>query len=371
MAPRDRVNLAVVSSRHTSGSGLQQELDARTAPGVLFSHRHGHLKCTACAHGCVLDEGAHGVCGVRFNAGGVLRVPFGYVARRYVRSVETNTVFHVRPGASALTFGMFGCDLSCPYCHNHRISQALRAPDGSQERPVDISAEALVAEALANGCEVLCSAYNEPMISAEWAHAVFACAKQHGLVTVLVSDGNSTPEALRFMRPVTDVFRVDLKGARDEQYRKLGGRLAPVLQSIATAKQLGYWVEVVTLVVPGLNADLPALSELASRLATIDRDIPWHVNAFVPRYRYVDRAGPDPLFLLSVAGSGYARGLKFVYVSNALEVQELSHTRCPSCHEVVVARHDYRTLHCTVTDGRCPKCSAALPGLWAERVAVS
>ncbi len=305
------------------------------------------------------------MCGVRFNADGVLRVPFGYVARRYVRSVETNTVFHVRPGARALTFGMYGCDLSCPYCHNHRISQALRAPDGSPERPVDISAEALVADAVANDCEVLCSAYNEPMITAEWAHAVFSCAKQRGLVTVLVSDGNSTPEALRYMRPVTDVFRVDLKAANDQQYRKLGGRLGPVLESIATAKELGYWVEVVTLVVPGLNADLPELSALASRLVAIDPGIPWHVNAFVPRYRYTDRVGPEPLFLTSVAGSAYARGLSFVYVSNSLDLQELSHTRCPRCHEVVVARHDYRTLSCTVQDGRCPKCATVLPGLWS------
>ena len=307
------------------------------------------------------------MCGVRFNQGGVLRVPFGYVARRYVRSVETNTVFHVRPGARALTFGMYGCDLSCPYCHNHRISQALRAPDSSSERPSDVTAEALVAEALANGCEVLCSAYNEPMITAEWAHAVFSCAKQHGLFTVLVSDGNSTPEALRYMRPVTDVFRVDLKGTSEAQYRKLGGRLAPVLDSIAAAKELGYWVEVVTLVVPGLNANLPELSELASRLAAIDPSMPWHVNAFVPRYRYVDRPSPDPLFLMSVAGSAYARGLSFVYVSNVPDVQELSHTRCPTCHEVVVRRHDYRTSSCTVTDGCCPKCAAPLPGLWASR----
>jgi pyruvate formate lyase activating enzyme len=369
MTTRAHVNLPVlpvVSGRQGSPSPLQRALDERTAPGALFTHRHGHLKCTACAHGCVLDEGAHGVCGVRFNAGGVLRVPFGYVARRYVRSVETNTVFHVRPGASALTFGMYGCDLSCPYCHNHRISQALRAPEGPEECPVDITADALVGEALASGCQVLCSAYNEPMITAEWAYAVFARAKQRGLVTVLVSDGNSTPEALRFMRPVTDVFRVDLKASSEQQYRQLGGRLAPVLESIATAKQLGYWVEVVTLVVPGLNADLPSLSELASRLAAIDREIPWHVNAFVPRYRYVDRVGPDPLFLLSVAGSAYARGLLFVYVSNSLDVQELSHTRCPSCHGVVVARHDYRTSSSTLKDGRCPDCETRLPGLWGS-----
>src|SRR5262249_23121760 len=136
-------------------------------------------------------------------------------------------------------FGMYGCDLRCPYCHNARVSQALRDGNlGDPGDPIEISAEALVAEAVAAGCEVVCSAYNEPMITAEWAHAIFTEAKRHGLVTALISDGHTTPEALAYMRPVTDVFRVDLKGFTADQYKTLGGRLEPVIASIADARRL-------------------------------------------------------------------------------------------------------------------------------------
>ncbi len=302
---------------------------------------------------------------MRRNAGGVLRVPFGYVARKYLRPVETNTVFHVRPGRMALTFGMFGCDLRCPYCHNAPVSQALR--DGpSDQSPHDLSAEQLVGEAMAAGAGVICAAYNEPMIAAEWVHAVFALAKQSGLVTAVISDGNSTPEALAYLRPVADVFRVDLKAYSEEQYHRLGGRLQPVLASIREAKRLGYWVEVVTLVVPGFNDDIAGLSDLASELYAIDPFIPWHVNAFVPRYRWRDRPSPEPLLLMSVAGAAYARGLKFVYVGNSPQAAELAHTRCPGCHELLIRRYGYRTLEVRLQDDACTHCGTRVPGLFAH-----
>src|SRR5689334_5610741 len=218
-----------------AADALQVDLDSRTAPGELFVATGDRLECTACAHRCILKEGARGICRVRFNREGALRVPWGYVARKYVRAVETNTVFHVRPGARSLTFGMYGCDLRCPYCHNWRVSQALR--EGAEgESPLDATADAIADEAVASGCEVVCAAYNEPMISAEWTRAVFAAAKARGLTTALISDGNATPEALAYMRPVTDAYRVDLKGFDKEQYKTLGGRLEPVLGAIAEAR---------------------------------------------------------------------------------------------------------------------------------------
>lgn len=347
-----------------SAADLRQELDARTEPGLLWHPLEAQrVRCVACAHRCVIGPGSHGACGVRRNVDGALRVPFGYVARRYVRNVETNTVFHVRPGARALTFGMYGCDLRCPYCHNHRISQALR-DGGGDEHPTAITAEKLVEEALTAGCSVVCAAYNEPMISAEWTHAVFERARQSGLTTALISDGHSTPEALTYMRDVTDVFRVDLKAATEEGYRKLGGRLAPVLDSIRAASNLGYWVEVVTLVVPGLNQDLGGLRALAQELRSIRADIPWHLNGFVPRYRLAERPATDSLFLVSAAGMAYAAGMQFVYVSNVPTVRELSHTRCPDCQTPVVLRNDYATLESRLNAGRCPSCSSVIAGLW-------
>jgi pyruvate formate lyase activating enzyme len=323
------------------------------------------LECTACAHRCALTRGATGVCGVRTREGDGLRVPFGYVAARRVRPVETNTVYHVMPGARSLIFGMYGCDLRCPYCHNWQISQALRE-DVPEVTPLTVTPAGLVDAAVTAGCGVIAAAYNEPMIAAEWVHAVFATARSRSLVTAVVSDGHTTREALAFLRPVTDVYRVDLKGFTDSQYATLGGRLDTVLGAIAEARALGYWVEVVTLVVPGFNDDLQGLRWLAREIAAIDRDTPWHLNAFYPRYRWRDRPAQGAGLLVSAAGAAYARGLRHVYVGNLADrVRELSHTRCPRCRRVVVERHDYRTRSVSLVGGRCPDCATAVPGVWA------
>lgn len=335
-----------------------------TTEGALnYPVGKNRLRCLACAHSCVIAPGTAGACGVRFNHDGVLFVPFNYVARRYVRAVETNTIFHVLPGARALTFGMFGCDLRCPYCHNHRISQALR--DGeTPEQPTAISAQQLVDEALVNGARVLCAAYNEPMISAEWVASVFSAARAGGLCTAIVSDGHSTPEALRYLKPYTDVFRVDLKAHDEPSYKRLGGRLQPVLDSISMARELGYWVEVVTLVVPGLNQEPAALATIGGQLRELSPDIPWHINGFVPRYRLSALAPADEAFLMLAAGAAYLAGSNYVYVGNAPRCAELANTRCSGCHEVLVRRRDYATTELTLVQGRCTSCQRSVPGLW-------
>jgi pyruvate formate lyase activating enzyme len=350
---------------------LAAALAHRTRPGVLVERASsaradgaGALRCTACAHRCVMERGRTGACGVRTTVDGVLHVPYGYVARRYVRPVETNTVYHVLPGARSLTFGMYGCDLRCPYCHNWKVSQALRDPEAGERAPTDLTPEALVDEAVARGCEVVCAAYNEPLIAAEWAHDVFTEARRRGLVTGVVTDGHSTPETLAFMRPVTDFFRVDLKGWLPEHYKQLGGRLEPVLASIVDARRLGFWVEIVTLVVPGFNDDPRGLAELATRLAAIDPTIPWHLDAFVPRYKLSELASTSPTLLAMAAGAAYARGLQYVYVGNVGDAfPELSSTRCPSCSTTLIGRRDWSTVESYVQDGRCASCGHAVPGI--------
>lgn len=337
-----------------------------TAPAVLVAPRgDGRIECRACAHRCALRDGDTGACGVRSRRGADVRAPFGYVAAKHVRAVETNTVYHVRPGTPALILGMYGCDLRCPYCQNWRISQALRE-DGPAPAPTITTPLALVDEAVARECAVVCGAYNEPLIAAEWLHAVFTEARRRGLVTGVVSDGNTTRETLEYLRPVMDFYRVDLKAFTEAQYATLGGRLATVLDAIGTARALGYWVEVVTLVVPGFNDDLAGLRGLAAELAAIDRDVPWHLNAFYPRYRWKDRPRQGAGLLVSAAGAAYARGLRYVYVGNLADrMSELSHTRCPGCHAVLVERHDYRTLAVRAVDGRCGACGVIVPGLWS------
>jgi pyruvate formate lyase activating enzyme len=367
----DLTPVATLKPSETPLLGLRQRLrnPDYTIDGDLH-HALGpeRLRCVACAHRCVIASGTSGACGVRFNREGTLRVPFGYVARRYVRAVETNTVFHLLPGARALTFGMYGCDLRCPYCHNHRISQALRDEQDS-EAPTPLDAEQLVAEATATGCQVVCAAYNEPMISAEWTRAVFRVARAKGLRTAAISDGHSTPEALSYMRPDTDVFRVDLKAGSEAAYRKLGGRLQPVLDSIALARELGYWVEVVTLVVPGLNQEQAEIARIGAMLREIDPAMPWHLNGFVPRYRMAHVEPANSLFLTLAAGAAYVAGTRFVYVGNVPACAELAHTRCPECHTVLIRRNDYATHQVKLADGACSACAARLPGIWGPAVA--
>lgn len=359
---------AVTATPPPAGS-LAERLAVRTTRGVLHSDaaEDGRIRCLACAHRCALADGETGICGVRRRSGAELLVPWGYVARRNVRPVETNTIYHVHPGALSMTFGMYGCDLRCGYCHNWQVSQALR--EGVEnESPHDISPDALIEEAVVAGCEVVCAAYNEPMITAEWTRAIFEAAKRRGLTTALVTDGNTTAAALAYMRPVTDVFRVDLKSGNGAAYRLMGGRLQPVLDGIVEARRLGYWIEVVTLIVPGFNDDRRELRSIAETLRAIDADIPWHVNAFQPKYKMQDRPRTTPEALVSAAGSGYARGLNYVYAGNVPDrLSALSHTRCPSCTAVLIERSDHQVNALRLRDGgACFRCGSQLPGLWGD-----
>jgi pyruvate formate lyase activating enzyme len=256
---------------------------------------------------------------------------------------------------------MFGCDLRCPYCTNWSVSQALR--ENVPIRVQDITAAGLVDEALAAGCRVLCSGFNEPMITVEWARAVFAEAKRRGLVTALISDGNTTRDALAYMRPVTDVYRMDLKGFDETQLRAVGSHPRAPFEAITAARRLGYWVEVVTLVVPGFNDDPAGLRALAGTLAAIGADIPWHLNAFVPRYRWADRPPTSSSILALAAGVAHAKGLRYVYVGN-LASGAWQHTRCPACHATLVARRNYGVEAIRLERGGCPDCGHAVPGLW-------
>lgn len=306
---------------------------------------------------------------MRFVQNDTLLAPYGYVARRYVRSVESNTLYHFHPGARSLIIGMYGCDLRCPYCHNWHLSQALRESVADEE-PLLCTADEIADLAVQSNCTVMAAAYNEPMISAEWIRAVLSAAKSRGLATAIISDGNTTREALTYVRPVCDAYRVDLKAQDNEHYKYLGGRLAPVVDAIALAKELGFWVEVVTLVVPGFNDDLAGLRSLADAISRVDRAIPWHLNAFVPRYKLNRVARMSMSALASAVGMAYARGLQFVYASNAPGgYSELSHTRCPGCHAVLIERNDYVTVANHLREGACPYCNTRIPGVWGNEIA--
>lgn len=344
---------------------LAEVLDRHTAPGRLWRREDGKIRCLACGHRCLIAPGRRGICKVRFNRDGELRVPFGYVAGVACDPVEKKPFFHVLPGSDALTFGMLGCDFHCAYCQNWVTSQALR--DDAALAPIQPATPAqLVAAARRHGARLMVSSYNEPLITAEWAAAVFAEARAAGLLCAFVSNGNATPEALDFLQPWLAAYKVDLKGFNDRRYRSLGGTLAAVTETIRQVHARGIWLEVVTLLVPGFNDDEAELRELTQFLASVSPDIPWHVTAFHPDYQMTEPRATRAADLIRAAEIGAAAGLRFVYAGNLPgRVGEWENTRCPRCARTLVRRHGFTVLeNLLVTGPQCPGCGTPVPGLW-------
>ncbi|MCF6192505.1 MAG: radical SAM protein [Candidatus Hydrothermae bacterium] len=249
---------------------LAEVLDTYTRPGELGKTlEEERVRCVACGHRCVILPGHRGICRVRYNEGGTLYVPWGYVAALQNDPVEKKPFYHVLPGAYALTFGMLGCDFHCSFCQNWVTSQALRDPH-AVARIYEVTPEDLVRMAEEAGSRLVISSYNEPLITAEWAHAVFAEARRRGFVTGFVSNGNATEEVLVYLRPVMDLMKVDLKTMNPRRYRELGGVLDHVLETIGRAHAMGFWVEVVTLVIPGWNDDPEEIRAAARWIRDVD-----------------------------------------------------------------------------------------------------
>jgi pyruvate formate lyase activating enzyme len=334
---------------------------------LSIHHRSGRLICLACAHRCKLKDGARGVCLVRSRKGEALRVPWGYTAGIAVDPIEKKPFFHFLPSGRALSFGMLGCDLHCSYCQNWFTSQALRNPAASQ-RVQEIDPDTLVEAAVEQRCEVVTSTYNEPLITAEWAHDIFIRAHRAGLLTSFVSNGHATPEVLDYLAPVVDAYKVDLKAFSATTYRSLGGKLDAVLETIHGLVARGIWTEVVTLVVPGLNDSDDELRDIARFLAGVSPDIPWHVTAYHPDYEMQDPPATSTARLVEAARIGREAGLRFVYAGNIPgSVADLENTRCPDCGaELVVRRGFLVRANRLGAEGRCPSCGAAIPGRWGR-----
>jgi pyruvate formate lyase activating enzyme len=350
-------------------STLADQIDAMTVEGELYEQLpEGAVRCFACGHRCLIRPGKRGICKVRFNQDGVLRVPWGYVAALQCDPTEKKPFFHLMPGSETLTFGMLGCDFHCPYCQNWVTSQALRDPlseaYGASARRV--SPGELVNYALQMGAQVVASSYNEPLITSEWAVAVFKEARKAGLLCAYVSNGNATPEALEYLRPYLSAYKVDLKTMQDAQYRRLGGVLEHVLDTIRRAHDLGLWVEVVTLVIPGFNDSPDELMDAARFLVSVSPDIPWHVTAFHQDYRMTEPENTTSEMIVHAAEIGQEAGLRHVYAGNLPgRVGAYETTFCASCNTPLIERLGYVVLGYHLTaEGACPHCGAAAAGLW-------
>jgi len=350
-------------------SSIANVLDQLTQNGELYAQEaDGAVRCFACGHRCLIRPGMRGICLVRFNEAGVLRVPFGYVAALQSDPIEKKPFSHVLPGSNALTFGMLGCDFHCPNCQNFFTSQFGRdsVSDEAIQLIRKITPQQMVEAARRTRASIVVSSYNEPLITSEWAAAIFKEAKAAGLKCAYVSNGNNTPEVMEYLRPYLDAYKVDLKSMNDKNYRKLGGVLQNTLDGIKRAREMGLWVEVVTLVIPGFNDSNEELWDAARFLAGLSLDIPWHVTAFHKDYKMTDPENTDARTLQRAADIGREAGLHFVYAGNLPgRVGEYEDTFCPGCNQPVVRRRGYTIREYRITgQGTCPNCGIKVPGVW-------
>ncbi|MDQ6712528.1 MAG: radical SAM protein, partial [Candidatus Dormibacteraeota bacterium] len=449
------------------------ELDRRVDEGALGTLYEklpeNQVRCYACAHRCLIKDGLRGICKVRYNRGGTLMVPRGYVGALQCDPIEKKPFFHAFPGTDALTFGMLGCDLHCSYCftgdvrvatnlgmrrlvdlwdessaepngdvqrrrpspgltatghdgRQHEVrwvfrhdyqgalvrirpsllrlleatpehpilaterpgenephfvragslttrhfvcvpvagvldffpvlgigrrhycgpvfnlettgphtylanntvvhncqnwvtSQALRDP-GALADPIDVTPRQLVDIAQRQGATAVATSYNEPLITSEWAVEVFKEARPRGFTTAYISNGNATREVLEYIRPWTDLYKIDLKSFRDKNYRSLGGKLENIVNGIRMVHAMGFWLEIVTLIIPGFNDSDEELDDIAQFLSGLSPSIPWHVTAFHKDYKMQDPDNTTAETLLRAARIGEAAGLQYVYAGN-------------------------------------------------------
>ncbi|HLG16640.1 MAG TPA: AmmeMemoRadiSam system radical SAM enzyme [Blastocatellia bacterium] len=351
----------VVLGQHT----LRDVLRTYTTEGELYERLgDNRVRCVACGHRCVILPGLEGICRVRYNDGGRLMVPTGYAAGVQCDPTEKKPFFHAYPGSLALTFGMLGCDLHCAYCQNWVTSQALRDPKAVAP-PMEVTPEELVEVGRHYGARLVVSSYNEPLITSEWAVEVFKLAKAEGFVCGYVSNGNATPEVLDYIRPWTELYKIDLKSFDDKSYRKLGGVLANILDTIRMVYERGFWLEIVTLIIPGFNDAPDELKKAADYIASVSPDIPWHVTGFHQDYKMT---GPDYTSidtLIRAAEIGHGAGLRYVYAGNIPgRVGRYENTFCPNCNATLIERYGFRVISNRIVHGECAQCSTRIPGRW-------
>ena len=324
------------------------------------------VRCLACGHRCKIPPGKEGICRVRYNHEGRLIVPEQYVAGLQIDPIEKKPFYHVLPGSMALSFGMLGCDLHCAYCQNWETSQAKRDPEaGAGVRRIEASE--IVKLALEHHAPVVTSTYNEPLITAEWSAEIFALAHKAGLSTSFVSNGNGTPEVIEYISPYLDFMKIDLKAFRKKSYAQFGGVLQNVLDTIRLVKQIGKWLEIVTLLVPGLNDSEQELKDIAGFIASVSTEIPWHITAFHRDYKMTGGRDTTAHDLLKAVGIGREAGISFVYAGNLPgRSGRYENTYCPNCDSLLIERFGFRIVRNLLTAGNsCFACGTTIPGRFA------
>ena len=325
----------------------------------------GKVICGLCCHRCHIGPDQRGICGVRENIGGRLySLVYGRLIAQHIDPIEKKPMFHCLPGSMSYSIATVGCNFHCLHCQNSSISQYPHLHDGSIAG-VALSPQAVVDAATHAGCASISYTYVEPTIFYEFAYDCAVLARVRGIKNIFVSNGYMTPEVARHLAPVLDGINIDCKAFADDFYTKIcKARLQPVLDNIRLLHELGVWVEVTTLVIPGLNDSEEELRAIASFLKTVSPDIPWHVSGFHPTYQMLDRPRTPAATLLKARAIGLAAGLRYVYTGN-IPGSGGEDTHCPGCWALLVRRRGFVSEQATaLAQGRCRTCGLSIPGVW-------
>jgi len=338
-------------------------IESKNKAWMCKPSKKGVIECMCCSHHCKISKGKTGICGVRYNDDGQLKLlVYGRVAARNIDPIEKKPLHHFYPGTEIYSIGTIGCNFRCQFCQNWDISQYHK--DHSIEEVgkagIPLSTEEMVDYCLKNGIPSIAFTYNEPTIFFEYTFDTAKLAKEKGLKTVYVSNGFESEEALEKLMPYIDAMNIDLKSFYDDYYVKIcGGRVEPVKRNIKNLWDKGMWIEVTTLVVTNHNDTEKEFKEIAEFLYSVSPDIPWHISRYFPAYKMDDPPTPEST-LEKAYKIGKKAGLNYVYVGNIMGLDK-ENTHCPKCNELCIRRVGYMVEDYT-KKGVCPKCGLKIPG---------
>jgi pyruvate formate lyase activating enzyme len=333
---------------------------------LLFEKLDGQkVRCHLCGHECVILADQYGVCRVRQNVAGVLKaMTYGLLVAVHVDPIEKKPLFHFLPGTRSLSLACPGCNFQCEFCQNWQISQAprldpiLRGQAGTPEQLVDA--------AVSRGCASISYTYTEPTVFFETAYDTAKLARQRGIGNCFVSNGYLTPLAVETIAPYLDAINVDLKAFRDETYRRvMKARLEPVLVCLKALVAAKVWVEITTLIVPGMNDSDEELRDIARFIShDLGKHVPWHVSRFHGDFKMTGTPATPVATLERACRIGVEEGLRYIYSGNVPGHAD-ERTRCPACQEVLIDREGFTVRGNRLKDGACPKCGEKIEGVWA------
>lgn len=336
-----------------------------TKEALFYEPRENrNVLCRLCRHRCLIENGHRGICGVRENREGILySLVYGQVIAGHVDPIEKKPLFHLSPGSLSYSIATVGCNFSCRFCQNADIAQMPKDRGGSIAGK-ETNPEKVVKEALLAGCRSIAFTYTEPTVFFEYALDTATIAREKGLKTVFVSNGYMGAQTIEAAAPVLDAANIDLKAFTDDFYQTYcGARLEPVKENLKLLKKAGIFLEITTLLIPGLNDSEPELRAMADFIASeLGKETPWHISRFYPTYRLTDRS-PTPLSSLSFARNvGIEAGLHYVYTGN-VPGDTGENTFCPSCGKTLISRIGYRIRNNAIAGGSCPDCKTPIHGV--------